>query len=143
MQGLCQRPVAATARTGAGPLRGGAQATDPIEIVIGGDAAQGLQPLDEIAAPAMEAAVHLADLVQGGVLGDGAVHLQLIAGLPVLLPLDDLLVVAIGDGRQPVERDGGEVVAAAQGGAAVQEAGVEQHPARPLALLTARIRAVR
>ena len=61
-----------------------------------------------IAAPAMKAAAHLADFVQGGVLGDGAVHLQLIAGLPIFLPLDDLLVVTVGDGGQPIERDGGE-----------------------------------
>ena len=35
----------------------------------------------------MKAAAHLADFVQGGVFGDGAVHLQLIAGLPIFLPL--------------------------------------------------------
>ncbi|MNH09456.1 hypothetical protein D3C79_689100 [compost metagenome] len=80
--------------------------------------------------------------MQHRVLGDGAVHLQLIAGLPILLPLDDLLVVAVGDGGQAVERNGGEMIAAAQGRARVHKAGVEQHPARPLALLAARIRAV-
>ena len=127
-----QRPWATTARAGASPLFGSAQATYPVEIVIGGDAAQELQPSGVIAAPAMKAAAHLADFVQGGVLGDGAVHLQLIAGLPIFLPLDDLLVVTVGDGGQPIERDGGEVIATAQGRATVQEAGVEQHPAGTL-----------
>ena len=143
MQGGGQRPWATTARAGASPLFGSAQATYPVEIVIGGDAAQELQPSGEIAAPAMKAAAHLADFVQGGVFGDGAVHLQLIAGFPIFLPLDDLLVVTVGDGGQPIERDGSEVVAAAQGRATVQEAGVEQHPAGTLSLLCARVRTVR
>ncbi len=115
VQGGGQRPWTTTARAGASPLFGGAQAAYPVEIVIGGNAAQELQPSGEIAAPAMKAAAHLADFVQGGVLGNGAVHLQLIAGLPIFLPLDDLLVVTVGDGGQPIERDGGEVIATAQG----------------------------
>ncbi len=80
--------------------------------------------------------------MQRRMLGDGAVHLQLIARLPILLPLDDLLVVAVGDGRQPIERDGGEVVTAAQRRTGVQEAGVEQHPAGALTIMTARVGAV-
>lgn len=62
--------------------------------------------------------------------------------LGVRVPLDDLLVIAVGDGRHLIERDGGEVVAAAQRRAGVQEAGVEHHPAGALALLAARICAV-
>ena len=142
MQWGCQCPVAATAWAGACQLRRLAQAADPIEVVVSRDPAEPLQSSGQIAAPALQAAAHLADFVQHSVLGDGAVHLQLIAGFPILLPLDDLLVVAVGDGRQTVERNRGEMIAAAQGGASVHKAGVEQHPARPLALLAARIRAV-
>ncbi|VXA81754.1 hypothetical protein AERO8C_120251 [Aeromonas veronii] len=142
VQWLCQRPLTATAGAGARLLLGSAQPAHPVEVVVGGDAAQHFQPFGQIAAAPVEAAAHFADFVQRRMFGDGAVHLQLIARLPILLPLDDLFLIAVGDRGQLVERNGGEVVATAQRRAGVQEAGVEHHPARPLALLAARICAI-
>lgn len=85
VQRRCQRPLAATAWAGARLLLGRAHAAHPVEVVVGGDAGQHLQPFGEIAATPVETTAHFANLVQRRMFGDGAVHLQLIARLPILL----------------------------------------------------------
>lgn len=63
VQRLCQRPLTATAGAGARLLLGRAQPTHPVEVVVGGDAAQHFQPFGQIAAAPVEAAAHFADFV--------------------------------------------------------------------------------